>query len=102
MGHNFGYGGNNFVGAVTSSGTTSLTGSFGRLQCAFNDAHATNAQYCSLSRVEWGLYAQPEASSSVTGIINTNITLTAGSYLEGPIVRFKPSAGHWIAYHGSV
>ena len=49
-----------------------------------------------------GATGQLHQSHSISSVINTNITLTAGSYLEGPIVQFKPSEGHWIGYSGLV
>lgn len=87
---------NTFIrGAISCSATTSYTGSFVKLQAL----GAYNKQ-CSLSRVEFGRLKDPEISSSITSI-TTAIKIPAGSFIEGPIVRFKPAGGNddnWIAY----
>ena len=83
------------TGAISCSNATSYTGSFVKLQ-----ALGADDKECSLSRVEFGRLKDPEISSSITSI-TTAIKIPAGSFIEGPIVRFKPAGGNddnWIAY----
>ena len=88
---------NTFIrGAISCSATTSYTGSFVKLQ-ALGEA---GDKECSLSRVEFGRLKDPEISSSITSV-TTTIQIPAGSFIEGPIVRFKPAGGDndkWLAY----
>ena len=87
---------NTFIrGAISCSATTSYTGSFVKLQALGAD----NAEP-SLARVEFGRLKDPEISSSITSV-TTAIQIPAGSFIEGPIVRFKPAGGDddkWLAY----
>ena len=87
---------NTFIrGAISCSATTSYTGSFVKLQ-----ALGADDKEPSLSRVEFGRLKDPEISSSITSV-TTAIQIPAGSFIEGPIVRFKPAGGDddkWLAY----
>ena len=85
-------------GAVSTSIATSYTGSFVKIL-----ALGADDTECSLERIEFGQLVQPESSFTPTGIINTEVKIPAGSYIDGPIARFKVSgsaaAGGFLAYY---
>jgi len=71
-------------GAISCSNATEYTGSFIKIQ-ALGDA---GDQECLLDRVEFGQLANPEISSSVNAVTGP-IEIPAGSFIDGPIMRFK-------------
>ena len=71
-------------GAISCSNATSYTGSFVKIQ-ALGDAGDVE---CLLDRVEFGQLANPEISSSVDAVTG-QIEIPAGSFIDGPIMRFK-------------
>ena len=71
------------TGAVSCSNATEFTGSFCRITAlGANDAEVE------LSRVEFGILADPESDTVITSVAG-KIILPAGASIEGPIARFK-------------
>ena len=93
---------NYIKGAISCSNGTAYTGSFVKLQ-----AVGPLNQSASLDRVEWGSLADPEISSSVTGIAENKLILLSGDCITGPVMRFKTNANNGtecgiIAYKSAI
>ena len=85
-------------GAISTSIATSYTGSFVKiLTLGADDAE------CSLERIEFGNITNPESDFVPSNVINTEVKIPAGTYIDGPIARFKVSgsaaAGGFLAYY---
>ena len=85
-------------GAISSSlpGNAELTGSFVKLQAI----GAYNAESV-LERIEFGQLIHPESDFVPTGIVDTDVKIPNGDYIDGPIARFKVKSGGFLAYYSN-
>ena len=85
-----------YIKAVASAslpGSAEQTGSFVRVQ-ALGGYNANSV----LERIEFGELTDPESAFTPSGIIASDITVPNGSFIEGPIARFKVKSGFFIGY----
>ena len=74
------------------TGTGTITGSIAKFQ-----ATGANTATAVINRCEWGTYNY-DASSTTTSAIETDFTIPAGSYVEGPICKLTLTSGTILAY----
>ena len=83
-------------GVVSGSapGSTEHTGSFVKLQ-ALGAVDANSV----LERIEFGQLTDPESDFTATSVIASDTTVPNGSYIDGPIARFKVKSGFFLGYY---
>ena len=83
-------------GAVSGSapGNAEHTGSFVKLQAL--GAHNANSV---LERIEFGQLTNPESNFTASAVIASDTTVPNGSFIDGPIARFKVKSGFFLGYY---
>ena len=83
--------------AHTASAGQSVTGSIVKIQALHKANVASTYQTASIENIVYGMIADPYVSSSGTSTnlidADTKLTFGSGDCIDGPIIRFKVSAG---------